>query len=62
MQQPLSTQGLPRQFWLSISLVHLHFYNILNILKDAKEDCKGGRVVGVCKSGEKGRQEVNDET
>ena len=29
---------------------------------DAKEDCKVGRVVGVCKSGEKGRQEVDDET
>ena len=29
---------------------------------DAKEDCKVGRVVGVSKSGEKGRQEVDDET
>ena len=28
---------------------------------DAKEDCKVGRVVGVCESGEKGRQEVDDE-
>ena len=29
---------------------------------DAKEDSKVGRVVGVCESGEKGRQKDNDET
>ena len=29
---------------------------------DAKEACKVGRVVGVCESGEKDRQEEDDET